>query len=238
MDGLVDKFSVFDFFNLIIGGFLFLVGLGVGFYFNLEKSFINELADVFMEYTLIVAIVMLALSFVLRLLMSEIECLIFYKWLKWETKLMSECLKDFRVVENIKKYEIYRKKALQYFKQEECQKKSDEFTEDECVAFYAHCVYYIQIRSQNQKTERLREVTGLAGILVMVFGMLIISEIITNFIVGTVSTISVTLLLIYAICLALLLHRYKRAMKNRIKMVLAVYDVCVEKEACEGNTVY
>lgn len=65
MDGLVDKFSVFDFFNLIIGGFLFLVGLGVGFYFNLEKSFINELADVFMEYTLIVAIVMLALSFVL-----------------------------------------------------------------------------------------------------------------------------------------------------------------------------
>lgn len=113
-----------------------------------------------------------------------------------------------------------------------------KFTEDECVAFYAHCVYYIQIRSQNQKTERLREVTGLAGILVMVFGMLIISEIITNFIVGTVSTISVTLLLIYAICLALLLHRYKRAMKNRIKMVLAVYDVCVEKEACEGNTVY
>ena len=102
MDGLVDKFSVFDFFNLIIGGFLFLVGLGVGFYFNLEKSFINELADVFMEYTLIVAIVMLALSFVLGLLMSEIECLIFYKWLKWETKLMSECLKDFRVVENIK----------------------------------------------------------------------------------------------------------------------------------------
>ena len=40
MDGLVDKFSVFDFFNLIIGGFLFLVGLGVGFYFNLET--INE----------------------------------------------------------------------------------------------------------------------------------------------------------------------------------------------------
>ena len=238
MDGLVDKFSVFDFFNLIIGGFLFLVGLGVGFYFNLEKSFINKLADVFMEYTLIVTIVMLALSFILGLLMSEIECLIFYKWLRWETKLMSECLMDFRVVENIKKYEIYRKKALQYFKQEEYQKKSDEFTEDECAAFYAHCVYYIQIRSQNQKTERLREVTGLAGILVTVFGALIISEIIINFIVGSVSTISVTLFLIYAICLALLLHRYKRAMKNRIKMVLAVYDVCVEKEASEGNTVY
>ncbi len=238
MDGLVDKFSVFDFFNLIIGGFLFLVGLGVGFYFNLEKSFINKLADVFMEYTLIVTILMLALSFVLGLLMSEIECLIFYRWLKWETKLMSECLKDFRVVENIEKYEIYRKKALQYFKQEEYQKKSDEFTEDECAAFYAHCVYYIQIRSQNQKTERLREVTGLAGILVTVFGALITSEIIINFIVGSVSTISVTLFLVYAICLALLLHRYKRAMKNRIKMVLAVYDVCVEKEASEGNTVY
>ena len=158
--------------------------------------------------------------------------------LGWEKKLMSECLKDFRVVENIKKYEIYRKKALQYFKQEECKIKSDEFTEDECAAFYAHCVYYIQIRSQNQKPERLREVAGLAGILVMVFAMLILSEIIINIKLNTVSVTSVTLFVIYVICFVLLLHRYKRAMKNRIKMVLAVYDVCVEKEACGGNAVY
>ena len=84
----------------------------------------------------------------------------------------------------------------------------------------------------------MREVTGLAGILVMVFGALIICEIFMIFKVGTVSAISVRLFHIYALCLGLLLHRYRRAMKNRIKMVLAIYDVCVEKEASEGNTVY
>lgn len=44
--------------------------------------------------------------------------------------------------------------------------------------------------------------------------------------------------LCYGTCAGTLAIRYKRALKNRVKMVLAIYDVCVEKEICEGNIVY
>ena len=127
---------------------------------------------------------------------------------------------------------------MKYFQQEECKKTNDEFTEEECIAFFAHCVYYIQIRNQHQKTERMREVTGLAGILTMAFFALLISDVIISIILGVVSIISIILFFIYAICLIVLLHRYKRAMKNRVKMVLAIYDVCVGKEEHEGGVIF
>ena len=110
MDGLIEKFNVFDFFNLIIGGFFFLVGLGGYFYFNTEKSFFSKLTYIFTEYTLLSAVVLFVLSFVLGIIMSELEYFFFYEKLKWEQKLISECLRDFRIVENKKKYEIYKKR--------------------------------------------------------------------------------------------------------------------------------
>ena len=241
MDGVFEKFSVFDFFNLIIGGTLFILGLGVCFYPNIDKNFIDKLTDISTEKVILGTIVLIGISLVLGSVISEIEYLVFYYMLRWEDKLISKCLVDFRVVGNMRKYEIYREKARRYFRQEGYNKKVNEFTEEESSAFFAHCVYYTQIRNQHKKSERLRDVTGLSGILAVVFGILVICDIlicIRYFIFGVNILSSLILFLFYSICAGALTFRYRRALKNRIKMVLAVYDVSVEKEKSEDKEIY
>lgn len=128
-----------------------------------------------------------------------------------------------------------------YFEQKGIAKRNADFSAAECSAFFAYYVYYIQIRNQHHKPERLRDVQGLAETLAVVFGGL---ALLGAFACGlycvcrTDAPIQLILDFVCWACAVILVLRYRCATENRIHMVLAIYDVSVDKEFSEGRTVF
>lgn len=102
--------------------------------------------------------------------------------------------------------------------------------------FFAYCVYYIQIKSQNRKTEKLRDIEGLSEALSLIFLTLTflsaIATIISYYSYAANSQAdpirciaSVIICAIYGFFSILMDCRTEKAIKNRIRMTLAIYDV-------------
>lgn len=142
-------------------------------------------------------------------------------------------------ITNVYKREWYRKLAKDFINQTSTiSGDADVLMERYDVAsyFYAYCVYYIQIRNQNRKTEKLRDIAGLSEALSLVFLILAVF----SFIVTLISCFQIVLnlqnilgepLSLTIICLVcaffsvLMDYRTEKSINSRIRMTLAIYDV-------------
>lgn len=102
--------------------------------------------------------------------------------------------------------------------------------------FFGYCVYYIQVRNQNQKTEKLRDIEGLSMSLSLVFLFLTIISVLA--LIPVIKTSSVKYIIYTVICsvgyaLLSIIFDYhaEKALKNRVRMTLAVYEVQRDKES-------
>jgi len=232
MDGVTEKFSVFDFFNLIIGGSVFLMGLAVCNYSQVIEfaptiaAFIEN-----SDFMLFVAIILfLVCALIAGTVINEIAHWFFDTIFHRERTLIEICLNKNRLVKNDTKLRIFREKAQKYLDVEKLDLNED-FTAEQCSTYFAYCIYYLHVHGQDKKTEKLRETRGLSELLTLVFVSIPVSSIII-YIFSETSCLSVKpILLIYVlfgVFAYAFLKRYNRAMENRIKMVLAVYDACVD----------
>lgn len=102
--------------------------------------------------------------------------------------------------------------------------------------FFGYCVYYIQVRNQNQKTEKLRDIEGLSMSLSLVFLILTVISVLT--LIPALRLSCVSHIIYAAICslgyafFSIIFDCHtEKAMKNRIRMTLAVYEVQRDKES-------
>lgn len=237
MDSITDKFSVFDFFNYIIGGFVFWLGLGICNY-SQAMEFSISIASVVgdSDFLLFVTIVLfIGCSLVTGTVINEIANWIFNTKLQWEKNLIDTCLNKSKLIKNEIKLDIFRKKANDYLDIDVLDINED-YSIDQCSTYFAYCVYYLHVRGLDKKTEKLRETQGLSELLTLVFASVPISSIIIQILSGTTCLNIKPFFYIYALfalCACAFLRRTKRAMENRIKMVLAVYDACVNMKDCK-----
>ena len=163
MDSITEKFSVFDFFNLMIGGMIFLFGIGICKYPQ-AMMFCKALADLIGESTflLIIAIILtIGISYVIGTVINEAAYFIFERRYILEKNIIESCLNRNGIIENSDKLKNYRKNAEEYFKI--CNSSIEQvFTAEQCSTYFAHCVYYLHVRNQDKKIEKLRETEGLA----------------------------------------------------------------------------
>lgn len=94
--------------------------------------------------------------------------------------------------------------------------------------FFAHCVYYIQIKKQDKKTEKLRDIAGLSESLSFIFMIFAVASIVCM-------PFNIVMLLSYFIMFSIFSivmdYRTEKAHKNRIRMTLAIYAVGKDEEA-------
>lgn len=238
LDSITEKFSAFDFFNLIIGGVVFWIGLGICNYSQAVSlcSSIAKLVGNSNFFLFITIVIFIACSLVAGTVINELAYWFFDIKMQYEKKLIETCLNNNKLIKHNVRLKIIRDKANDYF--HENKKEDDIFTEDQCFTFFTHCVYYLHAHGQDKKTEKLRETEGLSELLTLVFAFIPVSSIIIHILLGTTYLALKPTLLIYmlfAIFFCAFLKRSIRAIENRIKMVLAVYDACVDINDCENS---
>lgn len=231
MDGVAEKFSVFDFFNLVISGILFFLILILCHYQALKnqiKNILDYLSDLSFG-TIVVSVVCVVVLFSVGAVFQVISKWIIHDRIGWEQKLVRNCLIGNGVMNNPVRCLILSKKARDYLQLDQTIRLNCM----QCEAFFIHCVYYLHVKNLDKKTEKHRETAGLSEVLTCVFGITPILSMLIFILrpnIAIYNDIKVAFL-IYIVCwvLAIMFYeRYKMASQNRIRMTLGIYDACVD----------
>lgn len=236
MDGITEKFNVFDFFNLEICGLVFLFALGICHFEQVKKMIFTIAEKTEHGFFLSVLILAVAIScaLVIGMTLQVLGHFIIKEKIGWENNIVSKCLrKNVLFNNNVRRKEIV-KRANEYFKTGNKYKK---LSSRQCATFYAHCEYYLYIRELDKKAEKMRETQGLSENFTCVFMIAPIVSIciyIINLVCFELESIKLwrvlSIYMLYLLLAFLFYYRYKVVSKNRIRMILSIYDVAVEKE--------
>lgn len=236
MDTIAQKYSVFDFFNLLIAGAVSLCVLAICQY---PKSivFLEMVAEYtgnsgFLSFVLIVTYA--GCSLICGMVLQVAGHYLIKEKMGWQTKLISKCLNGKGIFENSYRTSRVFQKAIRFLNIKDTK---TELSKEETSAFFAYCVYYLHVRRKDEKTEKLRETQGLSELFACVFWITPMFSIIISIIqvviwhdmnfniscIVSASVISVMLGFVFY-------HRYKISCCNRIRMVLSIYDACSREE--------
>lgn len=236
MDGVTQKFSVFDFFNLLIAGTLFSVVLVICHYPS-SAMLIMRVSDLvgdssFLFFISIILFIIFAL--IIGMSIQVIGHWIIKEKIGWESKKIATCLSDKELFNNSVRTNRIREKACTYLKLPE---SNLQLTTEQCSAFFTYCIYYLHVKGLDKKTEKLRETQGLSELFSCVFYLAPLVSIMI-FAFQRLFSYDVNLVMqfvvstcIFCFLMGLIFYkRYKIACRNRIRMVLSIYDACTERE--------
>lgn len=223
MDELSEKFSVFDCFNLIIVGTVFVTTLGVSRGYDsiilLQKA-MKTLSEMIEAQSLwaVVIFVILVVLLVIGMVFQVIASATIEKSLKSSIK---ENVKEDAVFDNPIRKDMMLKKAQSYF-------GSEEISNDQIHAFYIHCFYCLRIKGLDKKIEQLHETGGLSSVLAVAFWAAAVFGCI--FAVYSSSMWGLIACIVNAVLGVIFYERYVIAYKNRVRIVFSTYMAYIENE--------
>lgn len=141
-------------------------------------------------------------------------------------KCMKNLLKNDGPITNKNKLVEYQRLAKEFALSHPQNSDNIEFNiEDDKAAsyFFAHCVYYIQIKNQNRKTEKLRDIAGLSESLSFIFMLLAITSVICIPINIPECGTFLCYFAVFSVISVIMDYRTEKAHKNRIRMTFGIY---------------
>lgn len=230
MDAITQKYSVFDFFNLLIAGIVFLSTIVICHYPDsilfLQIISTNVEDSLFLNVVSIITYIGCAL--VLGMILQVIGHWLIKEKFGWQKKQIAECLTGRGIFDNSYRTKRLLLKAMDYLG---AQKTS--ISNDEISTFFAHCIYYLHVNRKDEKTEKLRETQGLSELFACVFWSVpVFSSIVCIFQVvilrnRDINFICILTTYVVSFWLGIIFYyRYKMSCRNRIRMVLSIYDEC------------
>ena len=231
MDSVIEKFSIYDFFNLLFSGGIFIAGLHLLGFPLLEIVY----SDIHLpESEIIFCTIVLLLCYVIGFALQAISTII-GKEDRLQSKMTSTFLLDGNnVIVNPEKLKIYQTKAKELFRRKNIHVKDNNFSPEQCEYFFSYCIYFIQVHGQNKKTEKMRSLKGLSSLWLMCFSLLsILGAIRVSYLIALQTTLQLLYLpifstLIYCALVYISYFRLKIDITYWIKMLLSVYEVCSE----------
>lgn len=228
MDGFFDKFSIYDFFNLIAAGIVFLCGLlALGL---LELTTIANFLSENPQMQWVLYIVILGGCYLIGTVFQQISSFMFEK--RYSHSIISTILCNrHSVLNNQIKLEVHQKYARKLFQEKGIPFSGDCFSDLYCEYYFAYCSYYIQNQNKHHKSEKMRGLRGIFSLLATCFALLLI---ISLFIIAFTLVNSESIICLIGIACAYLLlfliccHAYKENTKYWVRMVLGVYETCVD----------
>lgn len=179
MDSVLGKFSVFDFFNLICTGAIFLVGLqfmGIRvfslFSFICSVDIFKDSNDNNVVNIIFYVAVIIGVCYIIGSCIQEFGSFLQKKKFRVQENAVSSFLNNPKVINNEIKRRVYIEEAKKIFNKKGIRIKNNKFSEEQCNYFFAYCVYYIQVREHHKKTEKMRELHGISNMLATGFAIL------------------------------------------------------------------
>lgn len=232
MDNVSEKLGLYDFFNVISVGAIFI--LHIVFLFPSTLSTYDE----WIEDGVIKFAGLFVLSYLLGLLFQELGSILDENKFSNQKFLKEELMKNFLtrddIIDNSVKLEVYREYAKDILKTKEIE-FSEDFTPEQSGYVYSYIEYFIEHKGRNKKFEKMRALYGMSKsllccmpfvIFACLFGVILTEEIAHNVCIGKMVGVSV-----YALISMIIYYlRAKRCMKYRIRMMMGVYESCLELE--------
>lgn len=200
MDALTEKYSVFDFFNLMIAGMTFLFLMCICFY-SKSFSWLIEVSNTIDNSAILFVVTIIGFlesSLLIGAIFQVISERITHNKSSWEQGMIKQCLNEGVLFENSIRLKRVRKKACDYFRV-----KDKQLNEEYNAAFFA---------------------IPLTGTLILILQ----PNPMYNWNMDLRFTMLIFLLcLLLGIAFY---ERYKMVCKNRIRIVLSTYNACRDKE--------
>lgn len=138
-----------------------------------------------------------------------------------------------KIIDNAIKLEVYRKHGKEILDNKEYE-FTGEFSHEECKFIYAYCIYYIENKGKSAKYEKMRGLfdmsrTMMSSSLLLLLGSCIM--LIYNLIVVrgfNIEIENIVQIFIFALCTVIFCGRAKRIMNYKARMLMEVYDVCMD----------
>lgn len=232
MDNISEKLGLHDFFNVLIGGVVIVIG-GIYIYTTLiDDKFYSQLEVGAKELIFFIII-----SYVLGIVIQEVGSFFDRYVGHYRKKALQTFLKrDSDIIDNEEKKHIYRKLGKNILENKEIEFQ-DEYTTGQCEYIYGYCCYYIEVRGKHTKIEKMRALYDMSRTLWSSFVMLLLAYILVAFRINpqliSVKTFSINVV-IFAVIIFLLYNKMIKDLRYKIRMTMGVYETLVdlEKEAC------
>ena len=234
MDGLFEKFSLYDFFNLIVSGALFIFGIQLlGF---TPLTFINEKMN-FQNEKIFIYCFWLIVCYVIGSVVQGIELFLERKGISsFQRKKIQSCLNnDSDTISNKEKRRVYQRDARRLFANKNIKVAKNQFTSDQCEYYFAYCSYCIQLKEQNKKTEKMRGIKGISSLFSICFMLLCLLGILRIiYLLGNEEPIEelffiITCTIIFGVLGMICYYRMKVVIVNWIRMVFGTYEAGLEE---------
>lgn len=234
MDGLFEKFSLYDFFNLIVSGALFIFGVQLlGF---TPLTFINERMNLQNEKIFIYCFWLL-FCYVIGSVVQGIELFLERKGISsFQQNKIENCLNnDSDTISNEEKRKVYQRDARRLFADKNIKVVKNEFTPDQCEYYFAYCSYCIQLKEQNKKTEKMRGIKGISSLFSICFILLcLLGALRTIYLLGRGEGIEelffiITCTIIFGVLGIVCYYRMKIVIINWIRMVFGTYEASLKR---------
>ena len=228
MEWMFERFSLYDFFNLLFSGGLLLLGLQIlGFPVISHIEYGIGLPYNEVVYLLFMLLICYVAGFILQGLGSWFE----WHILRSQPRMVNALLSDRgSIVHNKAKLRVYQSKAREVLRRKGIAFREEAFSGEQSEYIFAYCSYVIQMSGRCAKAEKMRALKGLAMQWSVCFAMLAVLGVVplgrrvaqsASFtdVIGALFMIGVC-----AILAVVCFFRMRENLKYWIRMVLAMYE--------------
>lgn len=213
---------------MIATGIIFLCGLiTLGFWeLTTFAKFLHENPE--MKWVLFV--VTLGGCYLIGTVLQQVSSFVFEK--KYSKRIISTILCNQQsVLNNQTKLKVHQEYARKLFQRKRILFSSDIFLEQHCDYYFTYCSYYIQNQNKHHKPEKMRGLRGIYSLLVTCFAVLFVLSLF-RIAYGLGRSESIVCLIhiacMYFALFLLYCHAYQENTKFWVRMVLGVYETCVD----------
>lgn len=228
MEQVFERFSLYDFFNLLFSGGMLILGLQIlGFPVISHIEHGIGLPDNEVVYLLFMLLVCYVTGFILQGMGSWFDWHVF----RSQTRMVNALLSDSgSIVHNKAKLRVYQSKAREILRRKKIAFREQVFSGEQSEYIFAYCSYVIQMSGRCAKAEKMRALKGLAMQWSVCFAMLAVLGVVplgcrvaqsapfadvirALFMIGVCAILAV-------VCF----FRMRENLKYWIRMVLAMYE--------------
>lgn len=226
MNSFLDKLGLYDFFSLVVGGMVFLLGLHYMELVDLQVFILLFESENWGISTVAILLISYLLGGCFNQIADKVFVGKYYRHLK--TTILS---KTDSVIGSTIKIDLHRRRACNILKEKGISIKEKDLNAEHSALYFTYCSYYLQTKGQHGKMEKLRGIMRLQANLVTCFALLIVCALYVM--IATCATMRdpVFHCLFFSVILLVASYRsYKAAAKSWARIVVNAFDVCYDLE--------
>lgn len=249
-----EQLGLYDFFNVLLSGTVFVLGMCA-----INKKFFSVFSK---DFSFIKSLALFIIIYLTGLIIQEIAAYFDEKFFQVYRKMNRSILKGSRdsdykqessnnIIKNPFILEQYRNRAFTHLRKFSLKNNSECFENDYVNGYiFSTAQYYVSIKGQDGKTEKMRALSSMSRDLTVCFGLLSFNSFISLFInnLSSVNVLSILnicsndcecilnkliIMLVFLLLSIIFKFRWKRTIRKFLLILLGTYNAILGSEEIE-----